>query len=217
MTLTDDQLAAVTVERWAHNPWAFVREACLTRDEVDEGTIKAFPEHGYLRYICGVWGEHKLLAIPKSRRMMLTWLMLALHLHLALFTPRSAVFVQSKKADDSDYLIGSDRMLFLYEHLPPWLRHYDLPTVQRKQYHLLFSNGSMIRAVGQGADQLRQYTATAILCDEIAFWERAAETWRALRPVVQGGGRVTMVSSASPGFFERVVSGELRGGVTGGR
>lgn len=210
--MNDARLVASVVDKWARCPWAFIRDACLTRDEVDEGAVKPFPRLPYLRHICEVWQAHKLLAIPKSRRMMLTWLMLALHLHLALFVPRSAVFVQSKKADDSDYLIGQDRMLFMYNNLPGWLRRYGLPEVQRKQYHLLFSNGSMVRAVSQGADQLRGYTATAILCDEIAFWERAAETWRALRPITQGGGRVTLVSSASPGFFEAVVNGELRHG-----
>lgn len=210
--MNDARLVASVVDKWTRSPWAFIRDACVTRDEVDEGAVKPFPRLPYLRRICEVWEAHKLLAIPKSRRMMLTWIMLALHLHLALFVPRSAVFVQSKKADDSDYLIGGDRMLFLYNNLPGWLRRYGLPEVQRKQYHLLFSNGSMVRAVSQGADQLRGYTATAILCDEIAFWERAAETWRALRPIVQGGGRVTLVSSASPGFFEAVVNGELRHG-----
>jgi Mu-like prophage FluMu protein gp28 len=209
--VTDAQLAASVVEKWARDPWAFIRDACLTRDEADAGAVKRFPDLPYLAHVCRVWQRYPMLAVPKSRRMMLTWIMLALHLHLALFTPNSAVFIQSKKAEDSDYLIDKDRMLFIYSNLPHWLRAYGLPTVQRKQYNLTFSNGSMIRAIAQGEDQLRQYTATAVLCDEIAFWDRAAETWRALRPVVQGGGKVTLVSSAAPGFFERVVNGGLRG------
>lgn len=208
--MDDRQLAAAVVEKWARSPWAFVRDACRTLDEADGGNVKPFPDLPYLRHICEVWGRHKMLAIPKSRRMMLTWLMLALHLHLALFCPRSAIFIQSKKAEDSDYLIGENRMLFLYASLPDWLRGYGLPTVKRKEYQVSFSNGSIVRAVSQGADQLRQYTATAVMCDEIAFWERAGETWRALRPIAQGGGRITLISSAAPGFFEVVVKGGLR-------
>lgn len=208
--MSDERLAARVVENWSRNPWAFIRDACVTLDEADEGNVKKFPDLPYLWHICEVWGKYRMLAIPKSRRMMLTWIMLALHLHMALFTPRSAVFVQSKKAEDSDYLIGDNRMLFLYNNLPAWLKRYGLPSVQRKQFNLTFSNGTIVKAVSQGADQLRGYTATAVMCDEIAFWERAGETWRALRPVVQGGGRVTLVSSASPGFFEAVVKGGLR-------
>jgi len=207
----DKTLAARVIDRWARSPWLFVREACLTVDEADAGSIKRFPDLPYLRRVCEAWENHRLLAIPKSRRMMLTWVMLALHLHLALFTPRSAVFVQSKKADDSEYLIGDNRMLFIYNHLPRWLRRYGLPEVRHKEYQLAFGNGSIVRGIAQGPDQLRQYTATAVMCDEIAFWEQARGTWRALRPVVQGGGKVTLISSAAPGFFEAVVNGELRG------
>ena len=204
------KLVARVVDKWAKNPWAFVRDACWTQDEADAGAIKRFPDLPYLAHTCRVWRKYPLLAVPKSRRMMLTWLMLALHLHLALFSPRSAIFIQSKKADDSDYLLGDNRMLVMYNHLPGWLKEYGLPTVRHKEYNLTFSNGSIVRGIAQGADQLRQYTATAVLCDEIAFWERAGETWRSLRPVTQGGGKVTLVSSASPGFFEVVVDGRLR-------
>ena len=204
-------LAAKVVDKWSRNPWAFIRDACRTLDEADNGAVKGFPNLPYLQHVCKVWSEHKMLAIPKSRRMMLTWVMLALHLHLALFVPRSAIFIQSKKADDSDYLIGPNRMLFLYNSLPKWLHQYGLPKARHKEYQVTFSNGSIIKGIAQGADQLRQYTATAVLCDEIAFWEQAASTWRALRPIVQGGGRVTLLSSASPGFFQVVINGELRG------
>jgi phage FluMu gp28-like protein len=215
--MNDAQLAAKVVDKWARHPWAFVRDACLTQDEADEGKIKKFPDLPYLRHICEVWQANKMLAIPKSRRMMLTWLMLALHLHMALFTPRSAIFVQSKKAEDSDYLIRDKRMLFIYNHLPAWTRNFGLPEAKNKEFLVSFSNGSEIHAVSQGADQLRQYTATAVMCDEIAFWEKAADTWRALRPIVQGGGRVTLISSASPGFFEVVVKGGLRSNDARGR
>ncbi|GHV45876.1 hypothetical protein FACS1894204_06260 [Synergistales bacterium] len=208
--MNDKQLAARAIDKWARSPWAFVRDACVTIDEADEGKVKRFPDLPYLRHICEVWSANRMLAIPKSRRMMLTWLMVALHLHLALFTPRSAIFVQSKKAEDSEFLLKEERMLFIYNNLPGWLRACGLPTVTSKEYLLKFSNGSVIKAVSQGADQLRSYTATAVMCDEIAFWERAGETWRALRPVVQGGGRITLISSAHPGFFEAVVKGELR-------
>jgi phage FluMu gp28-like protein len=97
----------------------------------------------------------------------------------------------------------------MYYHLPEWLKRYGLPTVSTSQGMLKFSNGSMIKAIGQGPDQLRQYTATALMMDEVAFWEQSEMTWRAARPVLQGGGRVTLISSASAGFFERMVHGKL--------
>jgi len=198
---------ALQIEVWAKKPWRWIRDCCVTQDEADSSSpVKPFPDKEYLRYITGVWQGSSLLAIPKSRRMMLTWLMLALHLHKALFFPRSAIFIQSKKEDDSDFLLSDKRMLFIYENLPkslPW------PKVTRKFCSLEFSNGSYMRGIAQGPDQLRQYTASAILCDEMAFWDKAEQTWGALKPTVQGGGQVTMISSAGPGFFQRLVEGRL--------
>ncbi len=194
---------------WSEYPWSWICDCVETVDEADEGRSKRVPRLEYLRYVVEQWSRSKgrILAIPKSRRMMMTWLMLALHLHLAIFNERVAVFVQSKKREDSEYLLGETRMLYIYRHLPDVL---DWPEVRTKDGALLFSNGSQVIPVGQGSEQLRQYTATAILCDEVRSWDQAEDTWTSLRPTIQGGGRITLVSSAGPGFFSRVVEGRLR-------
>ncbi len=197
---------AMKLELWARDRWRWVRECVWTQDEADGGAVKRIPEKEYLAHVCRTFRKHPVTAIPKSRRMMLSWIMLALHLHLALFQPRSAIFVQSKKQTDSAYLIGDARMMFIYRHLPdgvPW------PRVRARKNELTFSNGSMVRAVGEGPEQLRQYTITAILCDEFAFWARARSSWTAIRPALQGGGTATLVSSAAPGFFASMVEGRM--------
>ncbi|MBP2638224.1 MAG: hypothetical protein H6Q72_4131 [Firmicutes bacterium] len=191
---------------WSNSPWRWILDCCLTVDEADNGLVKRYPDKDYLRYTCEVWERENILAIPKTRRMMLTWIMLGLHLWAAVFRPNSAVFVQSKKADDSDFLISDKRMKFIYDHLP---EGYPWPECKRKQYELAFNNGSYVKAIGQGADQLRQYTASYAMLDEFAFWESAEETWGALKPIIQGGGKVTLISSAGPGFFQRIVEGEI--------
>lgn len=199
---------ALKIEQWAHDPWVWIRECVKTQDEADENArVKPFPDKRYLEHTVRTWQREPILAIPKSRRMVATWLMIALHLHKALFFPRSAVFIQSKKEEDSDFLLGPHRMLFIYHSLPP---NVPWPRVKKKYANLAFDNGSYVKGIAQGADQLRQYTATAILCDEMAFWEDAESTWTSLKPTIQGGGKVTMLSSAQPGFFQRIVEGRLR-------
>lgn len=199
---------ALKIEQWTRDPWVWIRECVKTQDEADESArVKMFPDKEYLEHTVRVWQREPILAIPKSRRMVATWLMIALHLHKALFFPRSAVFVQSKKEEDSDFLLGPHRMLFIYHNLPPYI---PWPRVKKKYANLAFDNGSYVKGIAQGADQLRQYTASAILCDEMAFWEDAEATWASLKPTIQGGGKVTMVSSAQPGFFQRIVEGRLR-------
>lgn len=192
---------------WKYDPWQWIKDCCWTMDEADEGKVKKFPDKEYLSHICEVWMIENILAIPKTRRMMLSWLMIALHLWAAMFRPNSAVFVQSKKQEDSDFLIADKRMMFIYYHLPVWVRLQVVATY--KSCNIDFSNGSYVKAIGQGADQLRGYTASYIMCDEIAFWEQCENTWGALKPTIQGGGRVALISSAGPGFYQRLIEGEI--------
>ena len=69
---------------------------------------------------------------------------------------------------------------------------------------------SNIQGVPQGADQLRQFGATAILMDEFAFWERGRETFFASKPTIDGGGKITLISSPREGFFKEIVFDLIR-------
>ena len=197
------------MKRWSNDPWAFILECCWTIDEADAGKIKRFPDKEYLKHVCTVWLRENLLAVPKSRRMLLTWVMLALHLWAALFRPRSAIFIQSKKEGDSAYLIGPERLLFIYRHLPEGYNWPKILSVKGAPPLIRFNNGSQVFGVGQGPDQLRQYTASYLMADECAFWEQARSTFAALKPTMQGGGKIVLISSANAGFFQELCEGKL--------
>lgn len=200
------------VKVWRNDPWQFIFDCCLTIDEADSGKVKQFPDKEYLKHVCDVWMRENLLAIPKSRRMMLTWVMLGCHLWAALWRPRSAIFIQSKKEGDSAYLIGRERLLFMYNNLPAPPPGYQWPQIVTEKQSppmIRFSNGSQVFGVGQGPDQLRQYTASYVMADECAFWEQARSTFGALKPTMQGGGKIVLISSANAGFFQELCEGNL--------
>ena len=197
-------------EHWRQNPWHFIRDCLWTIDEADKKE-KKFPDKPYLEYLVEVWLRESLLAVPKSRRMMATWLYLGLHLHAALFHPHSAIFVQSKKEQDSAFLIGPERMEFMYTRLIKDFPLHPWPTVNIKLGPPLmkFSNGSWVMGIGQGPDQLRQYTASYVMLDEVAFWAYARATWGSLKPIMEGGGKITAISSMDAGFFADLCAGKL--------
>ena len=171
-----------------------------TLDEADlKQPIKEFPKDPWIEYTIKEWLDNPLLAIPKSRRMMMTWTMALCHLWLAMFHEGANVFFVSDKEEKSDALVK--RAEFIFDHIPAG--RLLLPK-KRSKFCLMEFPGlnSCIRGVPQGAGQLRQYTATAIFADEIAFWERGQETFSASRPTIEGGGRFTCVSSAQEGFFQ---------------
>ena len=209
-----EELLILLEEReWRKDPWAFIHSACLTVDEADEGKVKRFPDKQYLKRIAELAEQEPILCIPKSRRMMMTWDCLAIILWEGMYHDNQMIFVQSKKFDDSAYLLGEQRLMFMYNNLPH--DRHNFPTLVKKissdkGYSLLrFSNGTTYVAVAEGADQLRQYTASRVYCTEMAFWDSAELTWMALRPVIQGGGKILIDSSANPGFFSKIVNESL--------
>lgn len=198
--------------RYKNSPWAFLEDCVYTLDQVSSTSpIKPFPTHlDYLQFLTYIWQKHKLTAYPKSRRMVCSWLMISLYTHDTMFnTGRFNAFV-SKKEENAGELVS--RAEFIYQHIPTWrIPRELLPKIRsgamtKKPPVLEFEDiHSKIQGFPQGADQLRQFTLSGILGDECAFWEEAEAFYSASKPTLDGGGRMTLISSRSPGFFKKIV------------
>lgn len=195
---------ARNMEIYHRNPWALVEDECIfTLEETNLlNPVKPLPNHPWLRELAIDWQTEPLFALFKSRRMICTWLFVFLHLWLAMFREGAAIFFVSDKEEKSDELVR--RAKFIYDHIP---ENMMLKPEAKYTYCNLKIPGlnSKIQGVPQGADQLRQFTATAILCDEFSFWERARETFMASKPTIDGGGKITLISSPREGFFKELV------------
>ncbi len=202
--MTDVTRALEQYIYYKNNRYAFITACCFTKDEVSSEPIKLLPDKEYLRLYCKVWEICPLLAIPKTRRMTFSWTTIALYTHDFIFKPvRSFAFV-SKKEDDANELVL--RAKFILDHIP----EDKIPRNLIPAYHYTFNNlkcpemDSKIQGFPQGADQLRQFTFSGVFGDESAFWDDAEEFYSATFPTIDGGGRMTLVSSVAPGFFKRL-------------
>lgn len=234
-----DDLDFVTRQRaCAADPWYWLATAVTTVDEVDAmHPIKPFPTHvcarcatyhggltprpccdaptaelTYLKVLARQFahGAPPLLLVPKARRMRLTWLFVALHLRLALSRPHARIFVVSSKEEKSGELI--ERATGILTRLPPWAGGGVAFHSEAKPPALVLDDlDAKLIGVAEGADQLRQYTATAILADEFGTWQWPRLAYAAMRPCIDGGGTLTIVSSAYPGFWRDLVTGEALG------
>ena len=201
--------------RCQRDPWFFLSNGVFTQDQVDmENPIKRYPaDWDYLYLMTRLWEQNKLMAVPKSRRMTASWTFLPLQLWLALFKPGMHCAVVSKKEDDSAELLA--RIEFVYKHIPEsFLPKELLPKLKNGRMSksppvMEFDNGSVIRGTAMGADQLRQFTFSSIFGDECAFWENAEKFYAAAKPTIDGGGRMALVSSRSPGFFKKIVFDQI--------
>ncbi len=217
--LPQDLHRLLSWNRYGQDPFAFVTECCSTVEEVDTvNPIKLIPPLPHIQELVRQWSSHRLLCIVKSRRMLVTWTLCALDLHLALYTPHSAIYIVSNDQAKSNRLVG--RCKFLFDHLPA-----ELPTPQvqvRKGVSgdpsiLRFPEiGSQIQGLPGEPDKLRQEGATLLPLEELAFWQWPEESWKAMLPTIQGGGRVVIASSARAGsFLEKIVKDQLPAPVGG--
>lgn len=198
------------------DPWYFLKHAVFTQDQVDRETpIKAFPaDLEYLELFTRYWQKYNFLAVPKSRRMTLSWTAIALYTWDTLFhSGRFNGFV-SKKEDDAADLVA--RAQFIYEHIPKHvIPEALLPKIRGKRMSkqppvLDFEDiNSKIQGFPMGSDQLRQFTLSGVLGDEAAFWPEAEHFYSSTKPTLDGGGRMTLISSRSPGFFKKIVFDQL--------
>ena len=200
--------------RYSEDPWAFLTECVFTKDQVATGAgekIKQFPNFPYLKLYVRVWQKYRLLATPKSRRMIMSWTNIALDLWDVIFHPVTDYAFVSKKEDDAADLV--QRAEFIFDHIPEdKIPKALLPkkTTRSKPPALIFEEiQSKIQGFPSGANQLRQFTFTGILGDECAFWEDARQFYSSSYPTIEGGGRMTLISSRSPGFFQRLVFDQL--------
>ena len=74
-----------------------------------------------------------------------------------------------------------------------------------------YEHDSEIRAIPQGADQVRSYVYSGLLVDEAAFQDQFQEAYAAMLPTIEGGGRLTLVSSANPSFYEDLIKDKVGG------
>jgi len=188
-------------------PAYFVMTHCFTKDEHDaRHPVKRFPRKRYIVYVLRELARNQLVAIPKSRQIMITWTVLCYLLHMALFNQHRLIFLQSKKEDDAVALI--DRVKHTYTHLPWWIQsaaplRKKMPIMPYNK--LLVGNGSTIWGIPQGPDILRQHTASAIMADEGAFQAKHEDSYKAAKPTIDGGGKYIIVSSANgKNFFYRI-------------
>lgn len=169
------------------------------------GVIKKLPPEPWMREITELWLKSSLFACPKSRRMKMSWHAIWWHLWLTMFYPGAHVYCQSLNEDKADEEI-IQRAGFIYNNIPA----VAFPKPRLKNDKISFCNisfpklYSFMKGIPQGANQLRGPTASAVLLDEAAFWEKGRESFGATKPCTEGGGRVTLISSAQLGWYRDV-------------
>lgn len=192
-------------EAFSKDCWRWFCSCVMTVDETGMklgGTskIRAWPQHlAYLREVLAVLENEPLVIIPKSRRMMVSWLVAAYFVWVARYQDHAALFWQSETEKKAAYIVDK-RCFFIETNLRPKEFRRRVNTIRTKDSlvgQMTYSNGSYIWAVPQGGDVLRAYTATKVMMDECEFQPQAPSAMRALLPLVEKGAQAILVSSSN--------------------
>lgn len=192
----------------------WMMEQVKTKDEHDsKSPVKGLPRLPYLPVILTELTSkddagrplEPIVFIPKSRQMMVSWIICAYALWTAQFFPHRLVAVVSKKAEDAVALL--ERIRFIYANQSLWLKNLcplDRQLRDMPMDEFSFEIGSKIVGMPQGSNQIRSYTASLIILDEADFQDQFDRTFDACLPSINGGGQLVAVSSIAGGPFTKI-------------
>ncbi len=137
----------------------------------------------------------RLIIILKARQLGISWICCGYVLWRCLFQPGQLVLLFSKSQDDADELLR--RVKVLYERLPEWLLRACPSVVKDNTTVLAWSNGSRVRSLPATKSAGRSLTASVVVLDEAAFLVWADVLYGALKPTIDGGGQLIILSTAN--------------------
>jgi hypothetical protein len=135
--------------------------------------------------------DNLLVVILKARQLGLSWLVLGFALWLMLFHPAATVLLFSRRDDEAVDLL-KNRLRGMYDRLPAWLKVRSFPVDNDHEWQ--WSNGSRVLAFPTTAGD--SYTATLAIVDEADLVPDLDSLMRAVKPTIDGGGRMILLSRA---------------------
>lgn len=137
----------------------------------------------------------RLVLILKARQLGISWICCSYALWLCLFQPGKVVLIFSKGQDEANEML--QRIKRLYERLPDWFREVLPDLVVDNTKTLEWSNGSRVKSLPATKSAGRSLTASLVILDEAGFLIWASQLFSALKPTIDGGGQIIILSTAN--------------------
>lgn len=197
-------LAAVEIQnrKYAADPWLWATQCVYTQDEASQ-KLRRFPfDKVYLKDVFQVLEEKNMIVLPKSRRMFISWALAIWALWRIRYHPYNAIYWQSLQESKAAYVIDS-RIKFVEDNLEPvWRRTYT-PTKTKTGLvgKIEFDDThSFALGIAQGADQIRSFTPSVLICDEIEHQPEGHAAVTAALSTIEKNAKIILIgTSDGPG------------------
>lgn len=133
--------------------------------------------------------ENRLSLVLKARQLGLSWLTLCYALWLMRFHPAVALLIFSKRDEEAIELLA--RLRGIDDRLPHWMRAASVSAKSAHDYAL--SNGSSAKAFPTTGG--RSYTGSLVIVDEADFVQDLDALLNAVKPTIDAGGQMIMIST----------------------
>ena len=144
--------------------------------------------------VLGQLVAEKLVIILKARQLGISWLCCAYILWLCLARPGRVVLVLSRGELEAQELARRIRAMYL--RLPQWMQ-VRTPLVKDNMGEIGWGNGSRVQSLAATKSAGRSFTASVVLMDEFAFMQWGEEVYTAVKPTIDAGGQLFIVSTAN--------------------
>jgi len=113
----------------------------------------------------------------------------------AMMHSHKTILIVSRRNEDAMSFLR-DHVVFLFEHLPLWMREIWEP-VKQNEHEIVFPNGSRIQSLTSHPDVLRSHASSLNIIDESAFIQGMDVMWAGGWPTLQHGGNVIVISTTN--------------------
>lgn len=209
LSLTPDQWSELS--RCQREPDYFIRQYVKIEDTVAKDWILFDLWDGQADALSRFRANRRSVTI-KARQQGFTWLALADALHEMIFNPIAVVLVFSKTDREAMDAVGH-RLAGMYDNLPEWMK-LQAVVKSRSNHNLHLSNGS--RATAFPTTGGRSYSGTLAIVDEADYVENLDRLLAAVKPTVDAGGRLLLISTTDKAKPESVFKKIYRAGTGGG-
>lgn len=181
------------------DPARFINDLIIIDDAQpgeDTNDLATMPFHLWeaQKELLGSVISERLLLILKARQLGISWLLLAYALWLCLFRAGRLALVFSIGQAEANEMLR--RVHVMYWRLPEEIRQALPRLIKDNTEEMAWDDGSRVLSLPARKTAGSGYTASLVILDEFAKNQWAREIYTAVKPTIDGGGKMIILSSA---------------------